>query len=123
MDEVSRASQTTQVVPLVEVQVRGDLNASSAPGVNDVLEEALALHPRQLVIDLADCEIIDAAGILLLLDAHRRAMRDGGMVALRSPSERARRNLKLAKVDRVLQVISADGDLTLGEIPRREVAP
>ena len=70
-----------------------------------------------------DAEIIDAAGILLLLDAHRRAMRDGGMVALRSPSARARRNLKLAKVDRVLQVISADGNLTLGEIPRREMAP
>lgn len=114
MDELTRAPQTTQTVPLVEVQVCGDLDVSSAPGVNDVLSEALALHPRQLVIDLAGCDIIDAAGILLLLDAHRRAIRDGGMVALRSPSARARRNLKLAKVDRVLQVISPDGDLTLG---------
>ncbi len=122
MDEPSRASQTTQMVPLVEVQVCGDLDASSAPGVNDVLSEALALHPRQLVIDLARCDVIDAAGILLLLDAHRRAIRDGGMVALRSPSARARRNLKLAKVDRVLQVISPDGDLTLGISPDSDFA-
>ncbi|GAA1408675.1 STAS domain-containing protein [Catellatospora coxensis] len=123
MDELSRASQTTQTVPLVEVQVCGDLDASSAPGVNDVLSEALALHPRQLVIDLAGCDVIDAAGILLLLDAHRRAIRDGGMVALRSPSARARRNLKLAKVDRVLQVISPDGDLTLGISPDSDARP
>ncbi|GAA1637062.1 STAS domain-containing protein [Catellatospora bangladeshensis] len=114
MDEFSRAAQTTQTVPVVEVQVCGDLDASSAPGVNEVLSEALALHPRQLVIDLAGCDVIDAAGILLLLDAHRRAIREGGMVALRSPSARARRNLKLAKVDRVLQVITPDGDLSLG---------
>ncbi len=117
MDHTSHALQTTQTVPVVEVRVCGDLDASSAPGVNDVLSEALALHPRQLVIDLAACEVIDAAGILLLLDTHRRAMRDGGMVALRSPSDRARRNLRLAKVDRVLQVISPDGDLTLGISP------
>lgn len=110
MDEV----QAVPVVPLVEVRVNGDLNAQSAPGVNDMLEEALALRPRRLVIDLAGCEMIDAAGILLLLDTHRRAMRDGGSVALRSPSARAQRNLRLAKVDRVLQVIGADGTLTLG---------
>jgi anti-anti-sigma factor len=109
VDDVVPAG-ATQVVPLVEVQVRGDLDVRSAPSVNDVLEEALALHPRQLVIDLADCELIDAAGILLLLDTHRRAMRDGGTVALRSPSARARRNLKLARVDRVLQVLTADPD-------------
>lgn len=116
MDDVVPAG-ATQVVPLVEVQVCGDLDVRSAPGVNDVLEEALALHPRQLVIDLADCELIDAAGILLLLDTHRRAMRDGGTVALRSPSARARRNLKLARVDRVLQVLSPEPE------PPRQVTP
>ncbi|MEV4412039.1 STAS domain-containing protein [Catellatospora sp. NPDC049609] len=118
MDEAGRA---VPAVPLVEVQVQGDLNAQSAPGVHDMLEEALALRPRRLVIDLAGCDMIDAAGILLLLDTHRRAMRDGGSVALRSPSARARRNLRLAKVDRVLQVIGADGTLTLGDATQQAV--
>lgn len=110
MSDVHAAPTAIQAVPVVEVKVHGDLDAHSAAGVNRILEEAHALHPRQLVIDLADCELLDAAGILLLLDAHRRAMRDGGTVALRSPSARARRNLKLARVDRVLTVIPRPGD-------------
>jgi hypothetical protein len=43
----------------------------------------------------------------MLLDAHRRAIRNGGTVALRSPSARLQRNLRLAKVDRVLAVLAA----------------
>ena len=92
-------------VPMVEVLVRGQLDAVSAPRVHDVLEQAMLLSPDELIIDLADCPSIDAAGIMLLLDTHRRAVRNGGVVALRSPSPRLSRNLKLAHVDRVLKVI------------------
>lgn len=99
------ATATAQAVPLVEVQVKGVFDAQAAPGVNRLLEEALELHPQQIVIDLAECETIDAAGILLLLDAHRRAVREGGTVALRSPNERARRSLRLARLDRMLQIL------------------
>lgn len=95
----------TRRVPMVEVVVRGEFDAYAAPRINEVLEEAIALYPERLIIDLADCPSIDAAGIMLLLDAHRRAMRNGGVVALRSPSPRLTRNLRLARVDRVLQVI------------------
>lgn len=102
--------------PPVEIKVYGNLDAGAAPSVSYQLEEAMAQGPTRLIIDLAECDVIDAAGILLLLDAHRRAVRDGGSIALRSPSQRAQRNLRLARVDRVLQVIgSVDvrDDLTL----------
>ena len=96
----------TASIPTVEVVVRGDLDVWTAPGINTTLDEAIALSPKQLIIDLEGCPSIDAAGILLLLDAHRRAIRNGGTVALRSPSARLMRNLRLARVDRVLQVIA-----------------
>lgn len=104
------AGTATQRVPTVEVVVRGELDAGSAPRINDVLQQAMSLAPQQLIIDLAECPSIDAAGIILLLDAHRRAVRNGGVVALRSPSARLTRNLKLARVDRVLQVINPPTD-------------
>lgn len=94
-----------QRIPTVEVVVSGDLDLWTAPGISNTLDEAMALAPQQLIIDLAGCPSIDAAGILLLLDAHRRAIRNGGVVTLRSPSEKLRRNLRLARVDKVLQVI------------------
>jgi anti-anti-sigma factor len=95
----------TATIPTVEVVVSGDLDVWTAAGINTTLDEAIALCPKQLIIDLEGCPSIDAAGILLLLDAHRRAIRNGGMVALRSPSARLMRNLRLARVDRVLQVL------------------
>lgn len=102
------AGTATQRVPCVEVVVTGELDAWSAPRINDVLEQAMSLSPQQVIIDLAGCPSIDAAGIILLLDAHRRAMRSGGTVALRSPSARLCRNLRLAHVDRVLHVIDPE---------------
>ncbi len=109
------ADTATQRIPTVEVVIAGDLDVWSAPAVNSTLREAMDLTPQRLIIDLEDCPSIDAAGILMLLDAHRCAMRYGGTVALRSPSPRLQRNLRLARVDRVLQVIAPcpprrDGD-------------
>lgn len=95
----------TQRVPTVEVVIRGDLDVLTAPAINSTIEEAMALSPQQLIIDLEHCPGIDAAGILLLLDTHRRAIRNGGSVTLRDPSERLQRNLRLAHVDKVLHVM------------------
>ena len=91
--------------PTIEVVVRGNLDAASARSVRDTLQDAIARAPQTLIIDLSECPTIDAAGILLLLEVHRRAIHNGGSMALRSPGERLRRNLRLARVDRVLQVI------------------
>lgn len=94
------------MIPTIEVVVSGDLDVGSVSAVNATLEEAIALQPTLLIIDLAQCPSIDASGVLLLLDVHRRALRNGGSVALRSPTERARRNLRLAHVEKVLQVLA-----------------
>lgn len=103
---MSGMSTATQRIPTIEVVVTGDLDVWSAPKVSEALEQARALYPKQLIIDLAACPRIDAAGVLLLLDAHRHAVRNGGTVALRSPSDKLQRNLRLAKVDRVLRVLA-----------------
>jgi anti-anti-sigma factor len=91
-------------VPRVEVVVVEAFDAESLPRLGALLNDALALKPDELVIDLAGCPLVDAAAIGLLLDIHRRALRTGGSLTLRSPSLRLRRNLRLARVDGVLNV-------------------
>ncbi|GAA1382697.1 STAS domain-containing protein [Catellatospora chokoriensis] len=59
-------------VPVVEVVVQGDLDASSAAEVGRVLGEALDLRPRELVVDLAGCRSVDVHGVRVLLEARRR---------------------------------------------------
>lgn len=99
-------STATQRIPVVEIVVAGDLDVLAAPTVAAALERAGTPRPQQLIIDLAQCPTIDAAGIVILLDAHRRAIRYGGTLVLRSPPARLQRNLQLAKLDRVLHVLA-----------------
>ena len=49
--------------PLVEIMVTEELDAGSEPRVRALLEDALTLHPEQLIIDLAGCPFIDATAI------------------------------------------------------------
>lgn len=97
----------TPAMRLVEVLVTDPLDTSAAPRVRALLDEAAALRPADLVVDMTACAYIDAAGIGVLLDVHRKVWSDGGRITLRGLSPRVARTLRLARVDRVLQVTAA----------------
>jgi len=100
-------------IPVVELVITEELDLWAMPRLSALLDDALELRPVQLVVDLASCPFMDAAAIGLLLEAHRRARRCGGLLTLRSPSPRLRRNLRLARADRVLHVTpETDEDFT-----------
>ncbi len=100
-------SVTQHQIPVIEVQVNEKLDTAGLDRLSALLDDALQLQPAELVVDLTDCPFVDAAFIGLLLDAHRRIRRGGGLLTLRSPSDRVRRNLRLAHADRVLVVSGA----------------
>jgi anti-anti-sigma factor len=91
-------------VPLVELAIDRGLERSTLPSVRRQLDEILALRPKHLVLDLAACPVLDAAGIGLLLDVHRRLWRMDGVLSLRSPTPRLRRVLHAARVAHVLHI-------------------
>ena len=97
----------SRAMPLLEIRVTTPLSAATARNLDGLLEDAFALRPAHLVIDLTDCEYVDATGIGLLLDVHRRVWQDGGRLSLRGMSSRLQRILELARVDRVLQTATA----------------
>ena len=68
-----------------------------------VMTEAVALHPRALIIDLGDTPTVDAAAIAILLQAHRAIVQAGGRLVLRRPVDRVRRLLRVARVDEVFE--------------------
>lgn len=92
-------------VPLVEVVVTEAIDARAAPRLRALLETALAPRPEHLVVDLSGCPLIDASGIDALLEAHRRAVRDGGRLSLRAPSAAVHRNLRLARAAQALHIV------------------
>jgi anti-anti-sigma factor len=102
----------TPAVPLIEVLITDPLDRHAAPRVRALLEEAAALRPADLVVDMTACAFLDAAGIGVLLDVHRKVWRDGGRLTLRGLSVRIARTLELARVDRVLRVVAGSAGST-----------
>ena len=90
--------------PMVEVVITEELDAASVPRVAGLLQDAVALHPAHLLVDLARCPFVDATAISMLLDVHRQVWSAGGRLTLRAPSPRVRRTLQLARVDHVLHM-------------------
>lgn len=106
---MTRLRPNTDRIPKLEVVVTEPFNAASVPRLSATLAEALRVRPMQLVVDLSRCPAIDAAGIAVLVDAHRQIRRDGGYLTVRGPAEHVRRNFRLAHTDRVLDVRPPSG--------------
>ncbi|MBT8227859.1 MAG: STAS domain-containing protein [Dactylosporangium sp.] len=89
---------------VIEVVVSDELDRAVVPQIGGLLDDALALRPEEIVVDLTACSLIDAAGVTLLLNTHRQAWRAGGRLVLRSPSPHVQRILEVARVAHVLNI-------------------
>lgn len=54
------------------LSVRGDIDLGSASAFKSAIGEALANHPRALVIDLLGVEFLGSIGVSVLVQAHKR---------------------------------------------------
>lgn len=78
-------------VPVVVVDVADWLDASTAPGVADVLGRALDGAPAEVVVDLTATEMVDPFALGVLARAEGRARRQGTVVRLTGANARVRR--------------------------------
>ncbi|GAA0733050.1 STAS domain-containing protein [Dactylosporangium roseum] len=99
-----RSDTVRPAAPTVEIIVTEELDAASVPRMSALLQDAMAMRPGRLLVDLAQCPFVDASAIGMLLDVHRQMWSEGGRLTLRGPSPRVRRTLHLARVDHVLHV-------------------
>lgn len=103
----SQHSSTPPTTPLVEVVIKDELSGRASTRLRELMGEALALGPEQIVVDLSECEMLDAVALDVLLDTHRRMWSAGGHLTLRAPSARLQRLLSLARVDHVFHITHA----------------
>jgi anti-anti-sigma factor len=92
------------VVPEAVVVVTGPFEGAAVEKWRNLITEAVALQAQRLVVDLTRSTTLDAAAIVVLLGAHREIVCAGGRLTLRGPSGRARRVLRLARVERVFDI-------------------
>jgi anti-anti-sigma factor len=112
--QTSQANAVEHDIPVVEVQVIGDLCGPALPGFETLVAEALTVRPAVLVVDLGLCPLIDAAGIGMLLDLHRQMRRRDSRLSVRQPTPEVQRLLRIARVDQILDIIPAANQTSPG---------
>jgi anti-anti-sigma factor len=92
---------TESVLPMVELRLVGPLDVSSLIRLGEQIDDAVSLAPNRLVVDLSQCDYMDAQAIRVLLDGHRAMWRQGGRLLLRGANPAAMRLLSIAGVQHV----------------------
>lgn len=87
------------------VQVRGELDLSTAPGLHEQLVSLAVEGVRDVTVDLADLQFIDSSGLQVLMAGLKRLRAQGGDLGLRSPTSST---LKLLKVTGLTSVFRLD---------------
>jgi anti-sigma B factor antagonist len=75
--------------------VRGELDAYSAPGLEDQVSRLIAQGVNEIELDLSGTGFLDSSGLRAILTAQRRLSESGGKLSLRSPSEAVTRLLEI----------------------------
>jgi anti-anti-sigma factor len=66
--EIRTTSTTRETV----ITLIGDVDAASAPRLEEVITDVTASTPRRLVVDLAGLDYLSSAGLRCLVFAHQR---------------------------------------------------
>ncbi len=91
--------------PTALVRIDGELDASTAPVLDEALRKVITDGVERLVIDFSELEFVDSAGLSVLVATHKRLQSgNGGELVISSPSAAVRRLFGIAGLDRVLTI-------------------
>jgi anti-anti-sigma factor len=79
--------------------IRGELDMSTVPDLEQKLEPALADPGVSIMLDLSDCGFIDSTGIALIVRAWQQLGSGGGRLALCSHNLQVRRLIEITGVE------------------------
>ena len=90
------------VVGVPVVTAPEEIDLTNVPGLRTALQEAAATGSPALVVDMTRTRFCDSAGLRVLVDAHKRAVAEGGAVLLAVPAAAVLRVLEITGIDQVI---------------------
>lgn len=99
LGEIEHAVQT--------ISVRGELDLSTAPGLEGPLDQALDGGEGSVLIDLSQCEFIDSTGIALIVRAWQQldSGQNGRSLVICSQNDQVRRVLEITGLELSIPVL------------------
>jgi len=81
------------------ITVSGRVDSSTAPELEETLEDRMGEGRHNLVLDMSDVNYLSSAGLRTLVSALRACKKKGGDVRIAHPSERVAEVMALAGLD------------------------
>ncbi len=98
----------------VVVAVAGELDALSAPQLDEHLTEVLAESPSLVVMDLTEVDFLDSTGLGVLIKALTHLRETGGELAVVATSPRILKVLTITGMDQIMSVGESVAAVTPG---------
>ena len=86
------------------INVKGEIDASSAPVLLDQIMAAIARRPEVIIINLCQVTKMDSAGVAVLIEGINEARKQKIILSLQDLSRPAQSVLEMARVDKLFQV-------------------
>lgn len=86
------------------LEIKGEVDASTAQEMGKSLKGHLAQGQQRIVIDLSEMTFISSPGIRELLYTHREAQQLGGELRIAAPTDRVRRILEISGVNLLIKI-------------------
>jgi anti-sigma B factor antagonist len=80
------------------IDVRGEVDVATAPDLATDIDAVIAMGYRRVVLNLADTDFIDLAGLRAIANATSLLSATGGDLTIRSPSDAVTRTLEIASL-------------------------
>lgn len=102
---------------VVVLQVRGDLDALTAPTLGTHLDIALAGAPSVLIVDITDVEFLASAGISMLVETHRLTARADISLRVVAEGPATSRPIRMMRIDEVIDLYATVDDAMAAQLP------
>jgi anti-sigma B factor antagonist len=105
------------------LRIGGELDLSTLAEAEAALALVEAMGPRRIVLDLRDLELIDSSGLRLVVDAERRARREGrSLVIAAAPGDPVHRLLSLTLIAGRVHLVDHPGVPSAAPVPEGDAA-
>ena len=95
-------TRVTERAGCTVIAVDGELDMSTAGELGDVISSAIQAREVNIVLDLANLDFCDSAGLAVMVGAHNRLDAVGRRIVVAAPKETVARVLDLSGVSQVI---------------------
>lgn len=90
--------------------IGGELDAVTSPELRQAVDQLVEEQRKQIVVDVADLQLIDSSGVAVLVSLFKRTRAHGGDFTVRGARNQPLAVFKLLRMDRVFVQLGSDSD-------------